>query len=112
MDLIAGNFRDRYGLYQPAEENYRAIVEVPDNMSDEQYERIRQYGGDLDLTPGTESDVILTLERTHDEYVSRPDDYIVLAQFSCCPLSLPSPRDRRRLRRRRWGSATETWPLS
>ena len=64
---------------------YRAIVVMPDNMSDERYERIRQYGGDLDLTPGTESDVILTLERTHDEYVSRPDDYIVLAQFELLP---------------------------
>ena len=64
---------------------YRAIVVMPDNMSDERYERIRQYGGDLDLTPGTESDVILTLERAHDEYVSRPDDYIVLAQFELLP---------------------------
>jgi cysteine synthase len=58
---------------------------MPDNMSVERYERIRQYGGDLDLTPGTESDVILTLERTHSEYVSRPDRYVVLAQFELLP---------------------------
>ncbi len=64
---------------------YRALVVMPDNMSAERYERIRQYDGDLDLTPGTESDVILTLERTHAEYISRPDEYIVLAQFELLP---------------------------
>ncbi len=64
---------------------YRSIVVMPDNMSDERYERIQKYGGELDLTPGTESDVILTLERTHEEYVSKPDEYIVLAQFELLP---------------------------
>jgi cysteine synthase len=54
-------------------------------MSQERYERIRRYEGALDLTPGTESDVILTLERTHSEYVSRPDTYVVLAQFELLP---------------------------
>jgi cysteine synthase len=64
---------------------YQAVVVMPDNMSVERYERIRQYGAELDLTPGTESDVILTLERTHSEYVSRPDRYVVLAQFELLP---------------------------
>ncbi len=64
---------------------YQAVVVMPDNMSKERYERIRKYGGDLDLTPGTESDVILTLERTHSEYVSKPDEYVVLAQFELLP---------------------------
>ncbi|MBX3001044.1 MAG: pyridoxal-phosphate dependent enzyme [Caldilineaceae bacterium] len=64
---------------------YQAVVVMPDNMSRERYERIRKYGGDLDLTPGTESDVILTLERTHSEYVSKPDQYMVLAQFELLP---------------------------
>ncbi|MFZ1757025.1 MAG: pyridoxal-phosphate dependent enzyme, partial [Caldilineaceae bacterium] len=43
---------------------YQAVVVMPDNMSLERYERICKYGGELDLTPGTESDVILALERT------------------------------------------------
>jgi cysteine synthase len=64
---------------------YQAVVVMPDNMSRERYERIQKYGGDLDLTPGTESDVILTLERTHSEYVSRPEEYVVLAQFELLP---------------------------
>jgi cysteine synthase len=64
---------------------YPAIVVMPDNMSAERYERIRNYGGELDLTPGTESDVILTLERTHSAYVAHPDRYVVLAQFELLP---------------------------
>ena len=43
---------------------YPAIVIMPEGMSKERYARIRQYGGQLDLTPGSESDGILVLERT------------------------------------------------
>ncbi len=64
---------------------YDAIVVMPDNMSEERYDRIQKYGGSLDLTPGTESDVILTLERTHSAYVSKPEEYVVLAQFELLP---------------------------
>ncbi len=64
---------------------YRAVVVMPDNMSEERYDRIQKYGGELDLTPGTESDVILTLERTHSAYVSKPEQYVVLAQFELLP---------------------------
>jgi cysteine synthase len=64
---------------------YEAIVVMPDNMSRERYERIQKYGGKLDLTPGTESDVILTLERTHSAYVAYPEKYRVLAQFELLP---------------------------
>lgn len=64
---------------------YHAVVVMPDNMSQERYARIRNYEGALDLTPGTESDVILTLERTHNEYVAKPEKYIVLAQFELLP---------------------------
>ncbi len=64
---------------------YKAIVVMPDNMSEERYDRIQKYGGELDLTPGTESDVILTLERTHNEYIAKPDQYVVLAQFELLP---------------------------
>ena len=64
---------------------YKAIVVMPDNMSKERYERIQKYGGELDLTPGTESDVILTLERTHSAYVAHPEKYMVLAQFELLP---------------------------
>jgi cysteine synthase len=62
---------------------YPATVVMPDNMSDERYQRIRKYGGDLELTPGTESDVILVLERVQ-EIKHRPNQY-VLAQFEMMP---------------------------
>ncbi len=57
----------------------KAVVIMPDNMSKERYERIRKYGGELELTPGSESDVILTLERTH-EMMKNPKNK-ALAQF-------------------------------
>ncbi|MGI9951797.1 pyridoxal-phosphate dependent enzyme [Moorellaceae bacterium AZ2] len=62
---------------------YRAIVIMPDSMSDERYERIRKYGGELDLTPGTESDVILTLQRTYE--LKKDPKNFPLAQFELLP---------------------------
>ncbi|MFZ0959909.1 MAG: pyridoxal-phosphate dependent enzyme [Terriglobia bacterium] len=62
---------------------YPAIVIMPEGMSAERYERIRHYGGQLDLTPGSESDVILVLERTQ-EYRKDPRNK-VLAQFELLP---------------------------
>ncbi|KLU60349.1 cysteine synthase [Peptococcaceae bacterium CEB3] len=62
---------------------YEAVVIMPDNMSKERYERIQKYGAKLDLTPGTESDVILTLQRTYElkkDPKNRP-----LAQFELLP---------------------------
>ncbi len=60
-----------------------AIVIMPDNMSKERYDRIQRYGAKLDLTPGTESDVILTLERTF-ELKKNPKNR-ALAQFELLP---------------------------
>lgn len=57
----------------------KAVIIMPDNMSKERYERIKKYGGELDLTPGSESDVILTLERTHS-LMKNPQNK-ALAQF-------------------------------
>jgi len=62
---------------------YRCVVIMPDGMSAERYERIRRYGGELDLTPGTESDVILVLERT--EWFKKDAKNKVLAQFELLP---------------------------
>ena len=56
---------------------------MPEDMSEERYQRIRQYGGKLDLTPGSESDVILVLERTQ-HYKKAPRNKI-LAQFELLP---------------------------
>jgi cysteine synthase len=63
---------------------YRCVVIMPEQMSAERYERIRRYGGELDLTPGSESDVILVLERTRDHYRKDPKNK-VLAQFELLP---------------------------
>ncbi len=84
---VVGPSTGNFGIgtaYVARLKGYRALVVMPDDMSDERYERIRRYGGDLDLTPGTESDVILTLERTHEQYMRNPN-YKVLAQFELLP---------------------------
>lgn len=62
---------------------FQSIVIMPDNMSKERYDRIQRYGAKLDLTPGTESDVILTLERTY-ELKKNPQNR-ALAQFELLP---------------------------
>ncbi|MEE9230563.1 MAG: pyridoxal-phosphate dependent enzyme [Acidobacteriota bacterium] len=62
---------------------YPAVVVMPEGMSAERYQRVRQYGGELDLTPGSESDVILVLERTR-HYRKDPRNKI-LAQFELLP---------------------------
>jgi cysteine synthase len=62
---------------------YDSIVIMPDNMSKERYDRIQQYGAKLDLTPGTESDVILTLERTFE--LKKDPKNASLAQFELLP---------------------------
>jgi cysteine synthase len=62
---------------------FRAIVIMPDTMSKERYQRIRRYGGELELTPGSESDVILTLEKTR-ELMKNPKNK-ALAQFELFP---------------------------
>ncbi len=62
---------------------YEAIVIMPDNMSKERYERIKKYGAELDLTPGTESDVILTLQRTYE--LAKDPKKRSLAQFELLP---------------------------
>lgn len=62
---------------------YDAIVIMPDNMSKERYQRIERYGAKLDLTPGTESDVILTLQRTYE--LKKDKKNRALAQFELMP---------------------------
>ena len=84
---LVGPSTGNFGIgtaYVAALKGYRAVVVMPDGMSRERYDRIRRYGGELDLTPGTESDVILTLERTHAAYMRR-SEYLVLEQFSLLP---------------------------
>lgn len=83
---ILGPSTGNFGIgtaYVSTLKGYRAIIIMPDSMSFERYERIRKYGGMLELTPGTESDVILTLEKTY-ELKKDPDNY-TLAQFELLP---------------------------
>ena len=85
-NTIIGPSTGNFGIgvaYISRLKGYPAIVIMPEQMSEERYQRIRQYGGQLDLTPGSESDVILVLERT-EHYKKDPRNKI-LAQFELLP---------------------------
>ncbi len=60
---------------------YEARVVMPSGMSRERYALIERYGAATDLTPGSEADVNLTLQRTQDRYAGQAD-CAVLGQFS------------------------------
>ena len=60
---------------------YEARVVMPSGMSRERYALIERYGATTDLTPGSEADVNLTLQRTQERYAGR-SDCVVLGQFS------------------------------
>ena len=86
VDTIIGPSTGNFGIgtaYISRLKGYEAIVIMPDQMSLERYQRIRQYGGRLDLTPGCESDVLLVLQRT-EHYRTGPHNK-VLAQFELLP---------------------------
>lgn len=86
VHTIIGPSTGNFGIgvaYVSKLKGYPATVIMPEGMSRERYQRIRQYGGQLDLTPGSESDVILVLERTED-FKKDPKNKI-LAQFELLP---------------------------
>ncbi len=85
-NTIIGPSTGNFGIgvaYISKLKGYPAVVIMPEQMSAERYQRIKQYGGTLDLTPGSESDVILVLERT-EEYKKDAHNK-VLAQFELLP---------------------------
>jgi cysteine synthase len=86
LSRIIGPSTGNFGIgtaYVSKLKGYPATVIMPEGMSAERYARIRRYGGELDLTPGSESDVILVLERT-EAYKKDPRNKI-LAQFELLP---------------------------
>jgi cysteine synthase A len=86
VNTIIGPSTGNFGIgtaYVSRLKGYPAIVIMPEGMSAERYQRIRGYGGELDLTPGSESDVILVLERT--EHYKRDPRNKILAQFELLP---------------------------
>jgi cysteine synthase A len=86
VHTVIGPSTGNFGIgtaYVARLKGYRCVVIMPAGMSRERYERIRQYGGELDLTPGSESDVILVLERT--EVFKKDPRNKILAQFELMP---------------------------
>ncbi len=85
-NTVIGPSTGNFGIgtaYVARLKGYEAVVIMPEGMSAERYARIKRYGGALDLTPGSESDVILVLERT--EHFKKDPKNKVLAQFELLP---------------------------
>ncbi|MGI8904865.1 MAG: PLP-dependent cysteine synthase family protein [Candidatus Sumerlaeaceae bacterium] len=84
--VMVGPSTGNFGIgvaYVSRLKGYEALVVMPEGMSAERYERIRKYGGKLDLTPGSESDVVLVLERV--EEIRKDPNNFILAQFELMP---------------------------
>jgi cysteine synthase A len=65
-----------------AAKGYRAVIAMPEGMSDERKKTIQAYGADLILTPGGESDVDLVLDKVRELIAADPDQYWEVSQFS------------------------------
>ncbi|MCU1233152.1 MAG: pyridoxal-5-phosphate-dependent protein subunit beta [Candidatus Solibacter sp.] len=86
VHTVIGPSTGNFGIgtaYVSRLKGYDAVVIMPEGMSTERYQRIQRYGGTLDLTPGSESDVILVLERT--EHYKKDSRNKILAQFELLP---------------------------
>lgn len=83
MEII-GPSTGNFGIgtaYVATLKGYASIIVMPEGMSAERYERIKRYRGKLDLTPGSESDVNLVLDRVQAVYAPHPERYLILGQF-------------------------------
>ncbi|MBI2251595.1 MAG: pyridoxal-phosphate dependent enzyme [Armatimonadetes bacterium] len=79
---IIGPSTGNFGIgtaWSAFQKGYQGIVVMPDGMSIERSQRIKQYGSEIIYTPGTESDVILTIEKAKE--LGKKENHFVLAQF-------------------------------
>ena len=65
-----------------AAKGYRVIIVMPEGMSRERQQVIRAYGAELVLTPGSESDVDLVLQKVQDLKAQWGDKIWEVGQFS------------------------------
>ena len=65
-----------------AARGYRAVIVMPEGMSDERKKTIRAYGAELVLTPGAESDVDLVMDKVAELKRENPEKYWEVSQFS------------------------------
>ena len=70
-----GGAYDAYLLACPS------IAVLPEGMSRERFEWLKQVGSEIYATPGTESNVKEVYDKTHELKNARPDEIVVLNQF-------------------------------
>jgi cysteine synthase len=70
-----GGAYDSYLLACPS------IAVLPEGMSPERFEYLKEVGSEIHATPGTESNVKEVYDKTHELKNARPDEIVVLNQF-------------------------------
>ncbi|MCK8060389.1 MULTISPECIES: PLP-dependent cysteine synthase family protein [unclassified Fusibacter] len=69
------------GAWVSARMQYKSLVILPEEMSEERFEIIRRYGSDVIATPGCESNVKEIYDKTHELVAESPDTIRILNQF-------------------------------
>jgi cysteine synthase len=62
--------------------NYKSIVILPEEMSQERFDLIRKYGSEVIATPGCESNVKEIYDKTHELKANDPERIKILNQFN------------------------------
>ena len=86
VQLALANTPGNFGIgvtYVSKLNGYPATVVMPEGMSQERYQRIKKYGGELDLTPGISvaDAIIAVMDRDHDGVLSEAEKRGYVAQI-------------------------------
>lgn len=69
------------GAWVSSRMNYDSLVILPEEMSEERFQLIREYGSDVIATPGCESNVKEIYDKTHELKAEDPERIRILNQF-------------------------------
>lgn len=69
------------GAWVSSRMNYKSLVILPEEMSQERFDLIRLYGSDVIATPGCESNVKEIYDKTHELVREDPEHIRILNQF-------------------------------
>lgn len=69
------------GAFVSSRMNYKSLVILPEEMSQERFDLIHKYGSDVIATPGCESNVKEIYDKTHELVANDPEHIRILNQF-------------------------------
>jgi cysteine synthase len=69
------------GAFVSSRMNYKSLVILPEEMSQERFDLIHEYGSEVIATPGCESNVKEIYDKTHELTADDPEHIRILNQF-------------------------------